>query len=112
MEPVLEPMASTDADLVQRARGGDRDAYGLLVARHQSLVCAVTLGAGGDVGRSEDLAQEAFVAGWRALENLREPARFRNWLAAIARHVALDDVRRRKRAEPVGTPDEARVLPS
>ena len=31
-----------DVELVDRARGGDRDAFGELVARYQSLVCSVT----------------------------------------------------------------------
>src|SRR5689334_17084735 len=39
---------SPDADLVARSLAGDRDAYGLLIQRHQSVVCALTYAACGD----------------------------------------------------------------
>jgi RNA polymerase sigma-70 factor (ECF subfamily) len=52
----------TDLELLQRTSRGDRDAFGRLVERHQSLVSSVAYSVVGDFSRSEDVAQEAFLA--------------------------------------------------
>ncbi|HWM03684.1 MAG TPA: sigma-70 family RNA polymerase sigma factor [Actinophytocola sp.] len=64
------------------ARAGDRDAYALLVARYTALAhrTAFLLGAGSE---AEDIVQEAFVKGYRALGNFRDGAPFRPWLLRI-----------------------------
>ncbi len=89
-----------DADLVARSLAGDRDAFGQIVVRHQSLVCALAFSATGSRARSEDLAQETFVTAWRQLAQLREPSRLAGWLCGIARHLAQGD-RRNLQREPV-----------
>jgi RNA polymerase sigma factor (sigma-70 family) len=73
---------ATDAEAVDRARTGDRDAYALLVARHGALAhrTAYLLGAGAD---AEDVVQEAFVKAYRALGSFRPGAPFRPWLLRI-----------------------------
>ena len=80
--------------LWQLSRGGDREAFGLIVERYQSLICSLTYSACGDLARSEDLAQETFLAAWRKLGELREPAKLRAWLCGIARNLAASAVRR------------------
>ncbi len=75
-----------DAELVQLCLAGDRDAFGHIVARYQSLVCALAYSACGDLARSEDMAQETFLAAWRQLAALKEPARLKAWLCGIARN--------------------------
>ena len=77
----------TDAELVRLSLAHDRAAFGEIVARHQSLVCALAYSATGSLSRSEDLAQETFVAAWKQLTQLREPTRLRAWLCGIARHL-------------------------
>lgn len=77
---------SEDATLVSQAVAGDRDAFGQIVARYQSLICSLAYSATGSLTRSEDLAQETFVVGWRELAKLREPAKLRSWLCGIARN--------------------------
>jgi RNA polymerase sigma factor (sigma-70 family) len=89
-----------DLELVERSRSGDRDAFGELVARYQSLVCSITYSATGSLTTSEDLAQETFVAAWKQLGSLREPAKLRSWLCGIARNLSHNLVRRNVR-EPV-----------
>jgi RNA polymerase sigma-70 factor (ECF subfamily) len=73
---------TTDAEAVDRARAGDRDAYAILVARHGALAhrTAYLLGAGAD---AEDVVQEAFVNAYRALGSFRAGAPFRPWLLRI-----------------------------
>jgi RNA polymerase sigma factor (sigma-70 family) len=68
------------------------------------LVCAVAFGATGDQAISEDVAQDAFVVAWRARAELRDPSRFRSWICAIARHLALN-TRRARRVDPIDDDD-------
>src|SRR5690348_7023130 len=86
-----------DSDLVARSLAGDRNAFGEIVARYQSLVCSLAYSATGSLSQSEDLAQETFVAAWKQLPGLREPAKLRPWLCRIARNHIYDSLRDQKR---------------
>lgn len=94
-----ESRERSDAELVTSVRSGNRGAFVDIVARHQSMVCAIALGVLGDFAGSEDAGQETFLTAWRRLDDLREPAQLRPWLAQIARNVALAHLRRRKGVE-------------
>jgi RNA polymerase sigma factor (sigma-70 family) len=89
--------ALPDAHLWSAATAGDTDAFGAIVSRYQSLVCAVTYGRVGDLSLSQDLAQETFVLAWRRLASLREPEQLRAWLCGIARTLAANARRRSAR---------------
>ena len=95
-----------DARLVEMGLGGNRDAFGRLVARHQASVCALAYSGCGDLSRSEDLAQETFIIAWRKLSELKEPAKFKGWLHGIARNLIHSAFRQQTRnplagAEPL-----------
>jgi len=77
---------ATDAQLVALSLAGDREAFAQIVARHQSLVCALAYSGLGNLAQSEDLAQETFIAAWQHLPDLREPAKLKPWLCEIARN--------------------------
>src|SRR5579872_3884878 len=98
----FEEMSPLDADaeLVARTRRGDGDAFGRIVARYQSLVCALAYNATGNLAQSEDLAQEAFVVAWKQLPGLREPEKLRSWLCGIVRNLGRR-ARRGEKFEPV-----------
>jgi len=74
----MKTMDSTDADLVTQSLVGDRDAFGKIVSRHQSLLCSLAYSATGSLSQSEDLAQETFVVAWKQLPGLREPEKLRS----------------------------------
>ena len=104
-----------DGELVRLCREGNREAFGEIVARYQRLICSLAYCATGDINRSEDLAQETFIAAWRNLLGLREPARLRSWICGIARNVihgALRADRREPthRAEDLGTIAESEAV--
>jgi RNA polymerase sigma factor (sigma-70 family) len=98
-----------DARLVAESLAGDRDAFGRIVARHQSLICSLAYSATGSLTRSEDLAQETFVTAWKQLPELREPAKLRPWLCGIARNLIGKTLRRdsREPAQGAGPLEEA-----
>ena len=80
--------------IVRAAQAGDRDAFGELYARFAGYVHAILLArVAHDV--ANDLAQEVFLQAWTTIRTLRDPAAFPGWIGAIARHRALDLVRRR-----------------
>ena len=83
-----------DDELVARARQGDIDAYGELVQRHQAVATRLAAIIGGSAD-ADDVAQDAFVKAFAALERFRAGAAFRPWLLSI---VANEARNRRRRA--------------
>ncbi len=66
--------------LVMRAQRGEQDAFRVLVERYQQLVYTIALRMVGTPEDAEDVAQEAFLAAWRALPKFRMDAKFSTWL--------------------------------
>ena len=80
----------TDVELVARARGGDKDAFGELVERHRISVYRAALAALRSPAEAEDAAQEAFVTAYLRLDSFRGESTFKTWLLSIAWREALD----------------------
>lgn len=91
---------SSDSELVTQSLAGDRDAFGRIVTRYQTLLCSLAYSATGSLSQSEDLAQETFVTAWKQLADLREPEKLRSWLCRISRNLTYDVLRRQGR-EPI-----------
>src|SRR6185503_7872923 len=89
-------MADEDPDL-DRARRGDRDAFGRLVLRHQRRVYAAALHILGNHSDADDATQEAFVRAYRGLATFDGRADFFTWLYRIAVNTALNALRSGKR---------------
>lgn len=96
----MSATANNDADLVVASLAGDRDAFGKIVSRYQSLICSLAYSATGSLGASEDLAQETFITAWKHLPHLREQHKLRAWLCGIARN-RINSTLRREGREPV-----------
>ena len=97
MRTPTENEAIDDAQLVAQCLTGNRDAFGRVVARYQSLICGIAYSACGDVGRSEDLAQDTFIAAWKDLPALKEPGKLKGWLCGIIRNLINNSHRRDSR---------------
>lgn len=75
--------AYAEASDVERAAGGDHDAFERLYREHVGRVHALTLRmAGADV--AEDLTQEVFIRAWEKLGTFRGESRFGTWLHRLA----------------------------
>lgn len=86
-----------DWQLAERARGGDEDAFSMLVCRHQgALYGFVVHRVGDDVETARDLVQEVFVRAWFALERARPRAKFSTWLFQIALNLCRDHAKSRR----------------
>jgi len=85
----------SDGGLVQRMRGGDRDAFTALVGRYRDMVYAAAFCYLGNAEDAQDAAQEAFVAAYCRLAQLREPDKFAPWLRRLTLNGCADALRRR-----------------
>jgi RNA polymerase sigma-70 factor (ECF subfamily) len=92
-------MDDADEELAARAQAGDRQAFALLVRRHQERVFRFVLRMLGNRDEAMDLTQDSFLKAWNALPGWRPEARFATWLLQIARNATLDLLRRRRRVE-------------
>ena len=84
----------SDAELIERARGGDRAAFGDLVERYQQTVFRTVLIVLRSREDAEEVAQDTFVSAFRRLDGFRGDASFKTWLLSIAWNRALDRRRR------------------
>jgi RNA polymerase sigma-70 factor (ECF subfamily) len=88
--PVTTNVCVTDLELVERAREGDSDAFGVLVERHHRAALRAAVAALGRADEADDAVQEAWIAARDRLDGFRGEAAFRTWLLAIVWHKATD----------------------
>jgi RNA polymerase sigma factor (sigma-70 family) len=99
----------SDTELVSRSLAGDRDAFSRIVARYQTLICSLAYSRIGNLGQSEDIAQETFITAWKHLRLLREPAKLRAWLCGIVRNRIHKNLRREGR-EPAHNAESLEIV--
>lgn len=90
------PQQATDEALVRRALEGDREAFGGLVRRYERQAFASALSFLGDEGDAWDIVQDAFLAAYCKLSQLRQPERFGGWLRGIVRSLCLQHSRKQR----------------
>jgi RNA polymerase sigma factor (sigma-70 family) len=100
------PPTGHDVELAASAAGGDRRAYGELVRRHGSAVRGLLRRLGADPASADDLAQDAFMAGFEQVAEYRGEGTFGAWIKKIAARLYLKKVKRERlvfsdTAEPV-----------
>ncbi|HEX5137130.1 MAG TPA: sigma-70 family RNA polymerase sigma factor [Planctomycetota bacterium] len=101
-----------DAELVARARDGDRAAFDELVLRHEDRVFNMALRMLGNADDALDLAQEVFLSAYRALKGFESKALFSTWLYRVTVNHCRDEMRRRAtvkhtRPRPLGAGRDA-----
>lgn len=97
----------TDAELVERCRAGDREAWNVLVERFSRYVYAISVkGFRLRDEDAEDVFQDVFTRVYTHLDTLRDDAALRPWIAQLTRRLCLDTIAGRGREQPA---DEAVV---
>ncbi len=91
------------------AAAGDTNAYSRIVLACQNTITAIALAITRDVHASEDIAQEAFLKGWRQLGTLKNPDSFLPWLREITRNLARDYLRARRHRPMTGDTAELAI---
>jgi RNA polymerase sigma-70 factor (ECF subfamily) len=92
--------------LVERARQGDRAAFGQLVDEYKDKIYNYVARMLNDPYEAEDVTQEAFLRAYKSLPRFRGASSFHTWLYRIASNLAIDVVRKRKRQDPTFSLDE------
>jgi RNA polymerase sigma factor (sigma-70 family) len=78
--------AAREIKLLERCLKGNSQAFEVIVAKYQDLVCAITFSGVTDFQQSEELAHQTFVNAWANLSQLKDLSRFKPWLCTIARN--------------------------
>jgi RNA polymerase sigma-70 factor (ECF subfamily) len=110
---------SMHAELVERAKRGDRDAFASIAAASVDRCYALAYRILRDHHRAQDAAQQALLGVWRDLPTLRDVERFDAWLHRLVVHACYVEARGERRwtarvrvmgAQPGDTPDIARSV--
>lgn len=80
--------APSDADLLERCRAGDAEAWDALVERYERLIFAVAARNGLSPDDAADVTQTTFVALIDSLERIEDETRLASWLMTVARRQA------------------------
>jgi RNA polymerase sigma-70 factor (ECF subfamily) len=97
--PSLLQVSASDAELVQRVRQGDLDAYGMLMTRYRLRFGRYAFHLLGNENDAEEALQDAFIRAYRSLEQCRDPDRFGAWLFRNLVNRCRTAARRRGRAD-------------
>jgi RNA polymerase sigma-70 factor (ECF subfamily) len=91
-----DPIAIQEAELVQRARNDDLQAYDQLVQRYQERVYATVYHMTSNHEDANDLTQEAFIKGFQALKSFKGGSSFYTWVYRIAVNKTINFLKQRK----------------
>ena len=90
-------MIDGEKQLIERAIGGEAEAFGLLYDRYQPQIYRFIYLKVGHREEAEDLTHQAFLSAWQNIEHYEQRAHpFSSWLYRIARNLIIDQYRARK----------------
>lgn len=85
-----------DTALIGLIAGAHSEALSILYDRYGRLVFTIAINVVGDVETAEEITQDVFVRVWEGAGSYRaEMAKVSSWMISIARHRAIDELRRR-----------------
>jgi len=96
---------NTDQELVKMVQSGNKNAFNLLVVRHQNKVMNIVSRYVKNSGDVADVTQEAFIKAYRALPNFRGESAFYTWLYRIAVNSAKNYLTSQSRKPPASDVD-------
>lgn len=101
-----------ELDLISRSKGGDVDAFNLLIEQYQRLVYNLALRMLGNAEAAEDASQDTFLSAYKAIDKFRGGS-FKSWVLRIAANSCHDKQRvaRRYRVVSLDTLLETDDLP-
>ncbi len=98
--PPYQGDGTQDSEIISRVLGGDANAFETLVNRYSRLVFGI-VGKHIPLGRVDDVAQDAFVEGFRSLSSFSQTGPFGHWMAKIAVRCCYDFWRKHYRKKEV-----------
>ena len=89
------------AELFERSKKGDENAFYLLVKETEAAVYRYLFSLVGNREDALDLSQETYLKLWRTLRSFRGDCAPMTWLLRIAKNCALDHLRRKTKGTPL-----------
>ncbi|MCB0411416.1 MAG: sigma-70 family RNA polymerase sigma factor, partial [Bdellovibrionales bacterium] len=86
-----------DLELVKRAQTGEKQAFSMLVERHQKTMMRVALRVTKDLERAEDVVQESFIKAYEKLTAFEGRSSFKSWMYQITVNTAKNKIRKTRR---------------
>jgi RNA polymerase sigma-70 factor (ECF subfamily) len=77
------PMSDSEAELIERAQGGDAEAFSELAGRYERRIYSLALYYSHDAQDAEDLSQEAWLRAFRAIQSFKGESNFYTWIRKI-----------------------------
>ena len=99
---------ASDEELMRRTQNGDEQAFALLYERYSQPVLSFLYRMIGNVEDVEAIGQEVFLRAFRFAPTYRYPSKFSTWVFTIARNLAINNARRKKR-NPVRSFTELKI---
>jgi len=99
----------TDRELVDLARSGDGQAFGVLVRRYQKRIFRLAFHLVRSGAEAEDVTQETFVRAYQALGRFDGRSEPFTWLYRIAVNLSLNSIRARRSNRDSSQPDDPRI---
>jgi RNA polymerase sigma-70 factor (ECF subfamily) len=93
--------ATSDTDLVARAKAGELEAFEALTNRYEQRVYSLALRMLRQEQDAEDVTQQTFLSALENLDGFRGDAAFATWLLRIATHAALKVIRKKQGLDTV-----------
>ncbi len=94
-----------DAALIRRVQRGDASAYNDLILKYEKLVYNFAFRLTQNHEDANDVAQDAFIRAYNAINSFRGDAAFSTWIFRITTNIFLDE-RKRRKAHPQQSLDE------
>lgn len=82
--------------LIHRAQAGDEGAFAALMRAYHTYVYAIIIGIVKNSHDAEEVVQDTFLSAYQGLTQLEDSAKFKSWLAEIARNRARNWLRKQK----------------
>ena len=110
MHTIAQQERLTDAELAERAAGGDRDAFAALYSRYFQAIYDFATRIVRVREAAADVAQATFTRAWAVLQEGKRIDNVKAWLYAVAHNAAIDEVRRGKRLTALPEGEESAPL--
>lgn len=90
-------MPTDEAQLIERAKRGDLDAFEALIGQHERRAYNLAYRLTGSHEDASDIVQEALIRVYSRLADFRGDSSFLTWLFRIVQNACRDELRRRRR---------------
>jgi RNA polymerase sigma-70 factor, ECF subfamily len=100
----IQSIEPSEAQIIERVKRGDTEAFQLLYDKHKRRVYSLCLRMTANTAEAEDLAQEAFLQLYRKIGTFRGESAFSTWLHRLSVNVVLMHLR--KKSLPVVSLEE------